>query len=359
MKNIYLCDYIGTCDEDNKPTGHQIKVLNEYYNILQGEYSIRFAIPKFYIDFINNKDNEDILTLESYIKTGIVDLKTKLNNLYYKISSIRKILLKTGSDTIWFVNFDYFLGLVLLFTRIPKNKNVILTTFMDEYNNNSSLSDKIKSKLFKFALSKSNLIITSNKIVSKKYCNSIFVPDYYYHDEYNKYKNIEKKNKVINVGTMGQVKDLEGLIDKWNIDTYTLEINGRFEDEKRYNKLKIKCDGNIIIKNNNLSYIDYLSKIAESKFVILPYKESSYSNRSSGVLLETIFLGSIPIAPKFLLNFNNIKGVDYEKFISGEIDLNNQCKLESILNHNNHLITSIYNQDKIKQTILDAIKERE
>ena len=108
------------------------------------------------------------------------------------------------------------------------------------------------------------------------------------------------------------------------------------EDEKRYNKLKIKCDGNIIIKNNNLSYIDYLSKIAESKFVILPYKESSYSNRSSGVLLETIFLGSIPIAPKFLLNFNNIKGVDYEKFISGEIDLNNQCKLESILNHNNH-----------------------
>ena len=356
MNKIYLCDYIGTCDENNVPTGHQIKVLNEYYSMLKNDLNIKFAIPKLYTNYIDGINIDECLFLNSNIRIGKLNIKYKIRNLYYKISSIKKILRNTEDSLVWFVNFDYFLGLVLLFLKINKDKKIVLTVFMDEYNNNLKIKDKIKTKLFKYALSKSYLIITSNKIIKEKYMNSIFIPDYYYHDDYKKYQNITKKSKVINVGTMGEVKDLEGLIELWKDIDYELEVNGRFLDKKRYERLRSNCSGNILIEDNNLSYDEYLSKIAESKFTVLPYKEDSYINRTSGVLLETIFLNSIPIAPKFLLEFNDIKGIDYELLKTEKSLQFNKSEIEEILQFNSLQIKNTYNINNIKNSIVNRLR---
>ena len=37
-----------------------------------------------------------------------------------------------------------------------------------------------------------------------------------------------------------------------------------------------------------------------------------YEGRTSGVLLESIFVGTIPIAPKRLLEENEVRGIGYE-----------------------------------------------
>ena len=62
-----------------------------------------------------------------------------------------------------------------------------------------------------------------------------------------------------------------------------------------------KAHKNIRIENIRLDDDAYYRELAKHRFVLLPYREESYSNRSSGVVLESIFLGNIVIGPKFLL----------------------------------------------------------
>ena len=51
--------------------------------------------------------------------------------------------------------------------------------------------------------------------------------------------------------------------------------------------------------------------MSEYKYVILPYDPAYYNIKTSGVLLEAIFLGAVPVAPRNILEQNRIQGLGY------------------------------------------------
>ena len=55
-----------------------------------------------------------------------------------------------------------------------------------------------------------------------------------------------------------------------------------------------------------------MEKISSAKYSILPYDMNQYINRTSGVLLESIYVGTIPIAPRSLLEHNKLPGIKYD-----------------------------------------------
>ena len=91
-----------------------------------------------------------------------------------------------------------------------------------------------------------------------------------------------------------------------------LEIAGRFLDQQRYLDLQHRAKDNVIVENVVLSEDDYYKKLAGAKYSILPYDMKVYEGRTSGVLLESIFVGTIPIAPKRMLEENEVRGIGYD-----------------------------------------------
>lgn len=134
-------------------------------------------------------------------------------------------------------------------------------------------------------------------------------------------------------------KELEELVDVFNKLDDKLKLMGRFADEDLYNRLRETAKDNIEIVNKYLNYDEYMQTIAESEYVILPYKTSLYDNKTTGVLLETLFLGSVPIAPKSILEDNEVNGVGYQSIYDLEKMLkDNQYDYRQICKKNETIV---------------------
>ena len=52
---------------------------------------------------------------------------------------------------------------------------------------------------------------------------------------------------------------------------------------------------------------EYYQLIGSSKYVLLPYDEDFYKNRTSGVMIEGVFVNSIPIANASIMDFVRLR----------------------------------------------------
>ncbi|MCI0470517.1 MAG: hypothetical protein L0Y73_02550, partial [Candidatus Aminicenantes bacterium] len=116
---------------------------------------------------------------------------------------------------------------------------------------------------------------------------------------------------------------------------------GFFPDKNLLNEIKKYENENIEISDCYLAASQYYQATAEAKFLILPYLKSRYNKRTSGILLESIYLDTPVIAPHFLLEYTGLPGFGYDK-------LND---IESIL-------TGI-EENKLKEIRLEMKKIRE
>ena len=149
------------------------------------------------------------------------------------------------------------------------------------------------------------------KIVHDK---TLYLPDYLYDEEYyEKYNILPKEQKVVCLGTMNRYKQLEELVEVFKGIDIPLEICGRFDDKERVEHLLKKKSNNVVIHDCVLSTEEYYRKLGRAKYSILPYDMEQYISRTSGVLLESIYVGSTPIAPRLLLEQNGIAGYGYER----------------------------------------------
>ena len=121
-----------------------------------------------------------------------------------------------------------------------------------------------------------------------------------------------KDDKVVCLGTMNPYKELEKLVDVFNTNGIRLEIAGKFLNRQRCIDLQHRAKDNVIVENVVLSEDDYYRKLAGAKYSILPYNMKVYGGRTSGVLLESTYVGTIPIAPKRLLEENEVLGLGYQ-----------------------------------------------
>lgn len=318
MKKILLAEQWGSCDAKGQTIGHTSKVLKEYFELLKDFFEIRVIAHPNLVCSVNQKDYQDI----SYLKYCICEEEKKgiLKRLQDKIKlfmNIHKIWNQKGNDIIWFFRGDFFLLLYAIFSPKVKGTKYYCLIYHNQYG--KGLVNRIIDLIYRVGIKRFDGIIYTQEKMCVRHNNAFYMPDYLYCKEnYDKYIFERKTEKAVCVGTMNHDKDIEGLVFTFNENGYPLEIMGRFMDSEYFKYIKSIAKENVIVENIILSVEEYNSKLGEAKYSVVPYKMSAYNGRTSGVLLESLFLNTIPIAPKQLLEDNNIPGIGYDDLIELE-----------------------------------------
>lgn len=322
-EKIILADYISYTNVNGVPTGHALKVLKEYSEWIQNNFEIIFAAHDAYLECI--PDGKEKIRLPYHICEGInySSFWGKIKQLWVSWNNINKIFCNKEYKYVWFGNIDIYLFFYLFFHK-KKRKKVIITTYLESFS--SGYQDRITRRV----LGDIKLLIYSNLNISYLGNNRMYIPDYLYEEEkYRKYRCIPKKKEIVCVGTMGTQKELDTLIEVFKEKKILLKIAGKFSDSKQYERLRKSASPNIIIEDRYLKYEEYLELLGEAEYCILPYKKDYYADRTSGVVLESMFLDTIPISYTQLLKNWDIYGIGYDnleelkKIDMDEVDKNN------------------------------------
>lgn len=340
---ISLIDYINSVDENGKATGHGVKVVNEYISIINQEI-VEVIASSEYLENIDLQDKATV-KLDFVSFSGTLNFTKKIQQIINKLRNINKSIKSRDGDIVWFTNIDWVLYLYLALWK--KKKKVIVTTYKDMFVCNT-FSDKVKKYLIEKAIRKIDLMVATNKNI-KYDCKTVYVPDFYFNEMYLKYEDVIKKNEVLMIGTMGNNKDIETLVDQFKNINMKLNIVGKFYSEDRYKNLMDIKSENVNIANRRLSDKEYYDLLSQYKYVVLPYKMSNYEKATSGILLESIFLNLVVIAPIELLEYNSINGVGYSDLIELSEIFDSIEKYDVINDY------SEYKKENVKLKILNAL----
>lgn len=306
MKRVLLVEYMGQEDSTGKVIGHGMKVLEDYQKMIKEDFDVHVMITGNTLENLK-KD----IKVECSFKKNIrirenASSWIKISNFLIKQHNIAKALKQSENDIIWFCNVDFALILHLFINR-KKNKKVIITIYRKSYGNN--LKDAIYNKVIKML----GLVIYTGSSFDLSYKNTIYIPDYFYDASlYTKYQDVEKEEVAVCLGTMNKNKKLEDVINIFNKSDYKLVIAGKFYDKKWAESIAECAHSNIVVMDRYLSNDEYLEYLAKAKYCVIPYDQSVYNNRTSGVLQECIFLNTVPISYEWFLIQNNAKGLKLE-----------------------------------------------
>jgi hypothetical protein len=310
MSRVAIVEYLSYVDNNGLALGHGKKALQEAYDLLKDNFEVECFCSRAYTPLMDKADSR-YCNLKSLVFSS--QDQHKVHHYRTGLENVRKVL-HTDCEYIWFVNIEWSIFLYLLI--LPhKNKKVIVTMYRDiksQVLQNVTRYSDLKNRFITKGISVINLIIVTNNNLTIA-DNQIFIPDFLYDDNYIKFRNCNKKERVACVGEMRSGKDILGLVRKFVNTDIPLLVEGFFFDKELYNYLLSIKTNNIVIEDRNIPYEQYLQLLAESRFVILPYDMKSYQGATSGILLESVFCNSVPIAPKELLQFNNISGIGYQE----------------------------------------------
>lgn len=311
MQKIALCGYYGMCDLQNNLVGHVGKVTKEYFDLLKDKYEVLLiASPCIYNEVVKERN----ITGEKLHYDIVIDAPFTLKKrIFDKLKIMKNIrcCLHSDADKLFFYQTDFFFFFYLFLFYRKYSKKIYCLIYHQNFTG-GKLEPFLKY-IYQKALLKIDGVIYTQKKQEIKHKNTICIPDYIYEKSYYlKYDKKEKADKVVCLGTMNRYKQLEELIEVFQDIDLPLEIYGRFDDKPRYEALLKRKSENVEICDCILSNDEYYQKLGEAKYSILPYDMQQYTARTSGVLLESIYVGSIPVAPKELLEQNGIKGIEYE-----------------------------------------------
>lgn len=302
MKKLVVADYLGNSNHEGVPSGHVLKILREAEKVLAGEQEIVYIVTENYKEYLPELNIHHYVRYMDHSCSG---LKKVLQRIA-KITNIISIL-RTG-NRIWFINIDFWFYLTLVF--IPTiGKKLYATNYVDYYVGNNWTS-KLKLLVYKKGNAKLKCEFTTAQCLHQR--NQVYIPDYYFDEPvYNGYIKLDKKKQILFCGGISRAKDVEGLVRAFGQNGQPLKIEGQFESLALYEHICGRATSNIQISNKRLSDEEYYSGVGESKFIVLPYKRENYFGRSSGVILEAVFMDAVVIAPDFLLNELGIDGILY------------------------------------------------
>lgn len=362
MEKLLLVEQWGSCDANGKSIGHISKVLREYVNLLQGNFSLGVIAHTSLLKEIENESFESIHMLNRCIcEEGKKKIYTRIIDKIKLLLNIHSAWNQKGYDIIWFFRGDFFVLLYAMLHRKVKGTRYYCLMYYNQYG--QGIVAKIIDFIYRCGIKRFDGIIYTQEKMRVPHSNIFYMPDYLYKPQmYQKYIAQEKENKAVCVGLMNYDKDLEGIIKVFNKIGYPLEIVGCFLDKQYERNLRNIARENIIIEDKILSNEDYNYKLGSARFAIIPYKMPAYIGRTSGVLQESMFLQAIPVAPRQLLEDNGIPGIGYgrlDELMSGEIDIysisNNKAQLNNIL-QDQKLVLEKYNWNLKKNDLVKWMK---
>ena len=308
-EKVILCNYYGMCDEIEFPIGHALKVTEEYTLLLRDYFGVDLVASPCLTKHVNKSQYSNIHALKYNISIKNNTIAKRISDKLKLMSNIHACLRHEGTLFFYQVDFFFFLYLYLFY---KKNNRREIICLIYQQNFTGGVLEGLLQHIYGCAIKKTDGIIYTQPGNRIEHENCMWMPDFIYDERvYKEYQHKQKENKVVCVGTMNRYKELEKLIEVFSKLNIPLDIVGKFDDDQRFQQLNKNRTSNISISNTNLSSPAYMNKIATAKYCILPYDMDQYQSRTSGVLLESIYMGSIPIAPKQLLESNNLPGVGY------------------------------------------------
>ncbi|MBU5305037.1 hypothetical protein [Eubacterium callanderi] len=343
---IALADYCCNSDKHDKPIGHRIKVANQYSEMIR-EYSV-------VQHYIYEKHNE-FLKINSNLSYGLpyciyVNSKSRLVNIIKKLINIKLIFENNKCDIIWFYCPDFILYFYLAFFG-NTSKKIVVTVFRNY------AKGKMKKRIIQKAYDKIDAFICSNPNFLHRDIQSLYMPDYFYNKKEN-INSIHKEEVVICVGTMNKKKKLLECIELFSYNEYPIKIMGYFYDNEFYEKLMLLKTKNVIIENRYLNDQEYKEQMMRAKYTILPYDATFYKERTSGVLVESLFYNCIPICHNSILDFNEIQGIGYSELIDLK-NYNFYNDVSELYEKYNQLKSTTYSKKKNEKNLREMFESLE
>lgn len=312
MQKIAMCGYYGMCDSQNNVIGHVSKVTKEYYELLKETYDVcLMASPCVFNEVIKETNISGARLGYDIVVDETFTILKRIIDKYKIMKNIWECIHKSNVETLFFYQTDFFFYLYIFLFYKKKSKKIFGLIYHQNFT--GGRLEGCLNYIYKKALKKLDGIIYTQKSIEMVHNKKLYMPDYLYDEKYySKYNKKQKENKVVCMGTMNRYKQLEELVDVFRDIDIPLEIYGRFDDKSRVQELINGKSDNITICDCVLSTEEYYQKLGEAKYSILPYDMQQYIARTSGVLLESIYVGSIPVAPKLLLVQNELPGIGYD-----------------------------------------------
>lgn len=307
---IILCNYYGMCDEKGRCVGHPVKVTKEYGMMLRQLGEVKLIASSCIV-------HDSDLHMFAEVKELPYNISIVGNSIYKRIVDKIKImrniqiaLKEKGNIFFYQVDFFFFLYMWVLYKKSDKRKIYCLIyqqSFAD------GKLEQVLQRIMTYGLNKVDGVIYTQCNRPISHSNIRWIPDYVF--DYEKYGPYIKKNKelrAVALGTMNRYKQIEELVLFWKKVDMPLIIVGKFDDFDRYQRVVNMAASNVEIRNELIDYEEYNNLLSTSMFSILPYNMEQYRMRTSGVLLESIYMGAVAVAPKELLEQNNLPGLGYE-----------------------------------------------
>lgn len=354
-KNLTMCNYCAMSNQYGHIVGHSLKVTSEYIDILKDIFEdIRLIATENMIKSFENSCISSRHKLPYEIKVDVPF--TLLRRIKDKIGILFNIryCIKNGGGNIFFYQVEFFLFFYLcFFYRKIKHRKIYILIYHQNFT--GGRLESVLQRVYQAGLKKVDGVFYTQRKNVVTHDNAKWIPDYYFDElKYSKYVQCNKKNMVVCMGTMNRYKQLETLIDVFNELDIDLKIIGHFDDYKRFQRLQKLVNANITIDNTVLAEEDYYNIMSESRYVILPYDMKQYEARTSGVLIEAMFLGCIPIAPYQLLELIGGYGVGYDDII--ELISKNWCEEELYDVCNAHkIIVDEYSKSRVAEIMREVL----
>ena len=312
MKKVLLVDYYGTCDKEGRPIGHSPKVLREYGQLLQDNFQVSAAVSPCLLNDAKT-DFKQVYTLKYNIEADEnQSVPKRIKDKFKLFHNIHQVLKRKEYDILWFYRTDFFLFFYFAIKLRKHPAKIIGQVYQEEFAQGAL--GKILNVVYRRGSSKFDGLIYTQKGMAARHPHTLYIPDYHYDEEkYGKYRSVKKENKSVCLGTMNPYKKLEELVDAFNKSGEKLEIKGYFYDKERFHRLLGKKKDNILIEDRILTEEEYYTALASAKYSVLPYDMNQYSNRTSGILQESLFMDMTIIAPRQLLEENGIGGIGYQQ----------------------------------------------
>ena len=311
-KSIVMAEYQGRCDTAGCAVGHAPKVMREYGDMLESlSHKVVYYAPAVILKSAGIKKDMPYKKLSHHIlMKGRNSLAEKIFNKFRMFANISECL-KSDADIIWFFNTEFYFFLYLAIFG-NKGRTVYANSFIGDFGR--GFAPGIKRRIFERAQKKIKGIISTGPGFEFRNTRSIFIPDYSYDPElYDRFRTEKKEDIAVCLGTMNPDKKLEEMVEAFNKNGYPLKIAGRFYDKERYERLKSAAAGNIEIRDEYPDRDEYLTLLGSARYVVLPYPEEKYSHQTSGVLQEAVFLDTIPLTYKGILEGNRIPGGGFDE----------------------------------------------
>lgn len=281
-RKIYIAD-IQSIASQGKLTGHYYALARNYQEMF-GERVVVAGGPVYTSYF---KKNELLVLPYDNFDGGLV-------TRYRTFVNARKLFKETKGHIVVFQHrtiITTFLCLALFYHGGSK-------VYTIQYNK-EGLRSKIGVFLFKLAKNKINGILCPNDIVGTAFSGIPYcvVPDYIYTgDSYiNELSYSARKYDLCIVGRLVAEKGIAEIARKYKNTCFSLLIAGKPQSEEFANEIESICkeSKNIELHLGFIPNEDYYSYLKNSKYAVLNYS-SEYSERSSGVVYDTLFNG-VPV----------------------------------------------------------------